>query len=171
MYKLATIAAIMSALNSGAAVQPKLEIDLQPLPPVVLFSEEQHRCLADTMYWEGRNQDLEAMAAIGHVVMNRVKDPEFPNTACAVVHQGTGKIHECQFSYYCDGKSDEPDLDNDAELQAWDMANILAELILIGEHQDNTNGGTFYHATYVDPDWSEKFILVAAYGDHVFYVN
>ena len=54
------------------------------------------------------------------VVLNRVNDDRFPNTICEVVKQGptrkswkdpTVKIpikHRCQFSWFCDGKSDNP---------------------------------------------------------------
>ena len=173
MYKLLIIVGSVAMLSGNATTkQNEFQPDLNQLAPVVLFSEEQHACLAKTIYWEGRNQSIAGMAAIGHVVMNRVASPDFPNTACDVVHQGGAEQrHRCQFSYYCDGKSDQPNLDNALELQAWDWANLIAELILIGEMQDITHGSTFYHATYVEPDWSEKFIQVAAYGDHVFYVN
>ncbi|HBT02398.1 MAG TPA: cell wall hydrolase, partial [Citreicella sp.] len=41
------------------------------------------------------------------VIMNRVDSPRFPSTVCAVVKQGTGRKHACQFSYTCDGQPEQ----------------------------------------------------------------
>ena len=77
-------------------------------------------CLADNIYWEARNQPVKGMWAVALVTDNRVEDPRFPNNHCEVIKQGPtskwwfkkhGKVvpirHRCQFSWYCDGKSDE----------------------------------------------------------------
>jgi spore germination cell wall hydrolase CwlJ-like protein len=77
-------------------------------------------CLAKNMYYEARNQNLAGMLAVTNVVFNRVNDVRFPNSICKVVQQGpTAKSikepdveyplrHKCQFSWYCDGKPDDP---------------------------------------------------------------
>ena len=79
----------------------------------------QAKCLADNMYFEARNQSWRGIVAVGMVTLNRVNDKRFPEILCEVVKQGPiskwwleqkGKIvpirHKCQFSWYCDGKSD-----------------------------------------------------------------
>ena len=75
-------------------------------------------CLADNVYFEARNQGTAGWAAVIAVTLNRVDDNRFPDTVCEVVKQGphrpswkgTGEMipvrHRCQFSWYCDGKSD-----------------------------------------------------------------
>ena len=61
------------------------------------------------------------MLAVASVVLNRVAHPAFPNSVCAVVTQG-GEQPPCQFSWWCDGKSDRP-----TDPQAWSLAKRLAE--------------------------------------------
>ena len=63
-------------------------------------------CLARSIYWEANRKDEAEMEAIANVVMNRIGHKGFPNTICGVVKQG----HEqgaCQFSWWCDGRSDD----------------------------------------------------------------
>ena len=64
-------------------------------------------CLALAMYWEAKAEGAEGMRAVAAVVLNRVAHPEFPRTVCGVVKQG-GERPPCQFSWWCDGKSDQP---------------------------------------------------------------
>ena len=86
-------------------------------------------CLALNVYHEAKNQSFIGQVAVAQVVMNRVKDTRYPNTVCDVVKQGaTYKWkpdfpikNRCQFSWYCDGKSDKP-----KEHQAWRTAMHIA---------------------------------------------
>ena len=75
--------------------------------------DKQRRCLALSMYWEARSEGPEGMRAVGWVVLNRVAAEDFPDTVCGVVHDG-GETPPCQFSWWCDGRSDVP-----RERQAW----------------------------------------------------
>ena len=43
--------------------------------------------LAQVIYHEARGESQEGKIAVGHVVLNRVKDPRFPNTVYKVVYQ------------------------------------------------------------------------------------
>ena len=61
------------------------------------------------------------MRAVASVVLNRVAHPQFPDTVCAVVTQG-GEDPPCQFSWWCDGKSDRP-----TEPHAWRLAQQIAQ--------------------------------------------
>lgn len=138
------------------------------------YDVEQKNCMAEALYWEGRNQLAKGMLAIGSVIMNRVDRNEFPDTVCDVVHQGPrngGKIsrHKCQFSYYCDGESDTPNQDNIIERNAWDQAQKMAIQLLNGDYVDPTNGSTHYHATYVSPAWAKRMVLAGKIDDHLFY--
>ena len=70
-------------------------------------------CLALNIYHEARNQPTAGKLAVAQVTLNRVKHDRFPNTICGVVYQGyylnNNPIkHKCQFSWWCDGKSDKP---------------------------------------------------------------
>jgi spore germination cell wall hydrolase CwlJ-like protein len=78
----------------------------------------------------------------------------------------------CQFSYYCDGKSDIfPVSDNMLEINAAEWATLIAEDLVFGSRPDRTKGSTFYHASYVVPFWSASYELVATIDTHLFYVQ
>ena len=51
------------------------------------WSADEEYCLAEAIYFEGRNQSVTGQEAIGLVVMNRVKEIKFPNTPCKVTRQ------------------------------------------------------------------------------------
>jgi|TARA_B110000908_G_scaffold91523_1_gene108620 spore germination cell wall hydrolase CwlJ-like protein len=128
-------------------------------------------CMALNVYYEARGSSLADQAAVADVVLNRVKDTRYPDTVCDVVKQGlkdaSGNMrrNKCQFSWYCDGKSDNPqDQDRWAEAQmiAW---NIVTD----GKYRGLTEGSTHYHATYVNPRWASSLQLVGRIGAHIFY--
>jgi len=135
-------------------------------------------CLALNIYHEARGSSFVDRAAVTDVVLNRVQDTRYPNSVCSVVKQArmskwhlenTGKRvpvrHKCQFSWYCDGKSDEPQ-DN----ESWQHAKHLAyNMYYYDQYRGITEGATHYHATYVSPNWANHFQLVGRIGDHVFY--
>lgn len=131
----------------------------------------QHWCLAQNIYYESRGSNLADMAAVANVVMNRAKDRRYPDTICGVVQQGKKNAdgsmvrNMCQFSWYCDGKSDWP-----AQGDAWFKAQMLAyQLIEDGNYRGLTEGATHYHATYVNPRWAKDFTLIGRIGEHIFY--
>lgn len=135
-------------------------------------------CLADNVYHEARGQGTAGQIAVIFVTLNRVVDSRYPNSICDVVKQGPHKPswtgsgemipvrHKCQFSWYCDGKSDE--VNNDSVYQ-----NIytLTELIINGTIQsiDITEGATHYHADYVMPSWAKTKTKTIEIEDHIFY--
>jgi len=112
-------------------------------------SQEEVRCLAENIYWEARNQEEEGRIAVAQVTLNRVSDSRFPNTICGVVKQtkyypsGRIDLHSCQFSWYCDGKPDEP---YENEMNAWNESLALATSVLFDRPSDNTKGALWYHS-------------------------
>lgn len=122
-------------------------------------------CLALNVYYEARSEPMDGQYAVAHVVLNRVADDAFPDDACKVVKQGYHKgRHRCQFSWYCDGKSDNP-----KDKMSWIVAQVVAYNTLYGYHKDNTHGATHYHATYVSPYWRKHYDKTVAHGSHIFY--
>jgi len=130
-------------------------------------------CMAFNIYHEANNQSMLGQIAVGQVVMNRVEDSRFPDTVCEVVKQavtykGTNKpvIHKCQFSWYCDGKKDEPNYNS----KSWSKALNYAVIVLGGDITlDVTNGATHYHATYVRPAWAKTKTRTTRIDRHIFY--
>lgn len=141
---------------------------------VNLYTQEeypQHYCLALNIYYEARGSSVADRAGVANVVMNRVNDRRYPATICEVVRQGikdsNGNMvrNKCQFSWYCDGKNDNP-VDNDM----WVESQMLAyQMIEDGKYRGLTEGATHYHATYVSPRWAKELQLVGRIGAHIFY--
>ena len=69
--------------------------------------QDEHHCLALALYWEARGENKRGMIAVGWTILNRTRSSHFPGTPCAVIYQG-GEQRPCQFSWWCDGKSDRP---------------------------------------------------------------
>ena len=130
-------------------------------------------CLALNTYHEAKNQSMIGQVATAQVVMNRVADSRYPNTVCEVVKQGpkykgsdVPVRHKCQFSWFCDGKSDEPKRDS----KEWFKAQEYARIVLSGRIAlDVTEGATHYHATYVKPSWAKTKTRTTRIESHIFY--
>jgi len=120
-------------------------------------------CLATAIYFEGRSEPVDAQLAIAEVVINRMHHPEYPGTICEVVKQDKGpKAHDCQFSFYCDGKSDKP-----REEPAWRLAQEIAAQALSGDVLGHR--ATHYHTKAAKPVWRHDLIQVGVIGEHIFY--
>jgi len=130
-------------------------------------------CMAMAIFFEGRNQDIDGQVAIGKVIMERVESKTYPDTVCEVVKQSNGKLHQCQFSFYCDGLHDDPWLfSGRSDRVAWDRSKILALKILNDETDlEFEISPTHYHTTDVVPYWvdSNKMNMIGQIGDHIFY--
>ena len=141
-------------------------------------AESEEKCLADNVYFEARNQSAKGMIGVALVTRNRVNDSRFPHSYCEVVKQGPTKAswkdinvevpirHRCQFSWYCDGKSDDiPYYDIDV----YQFARTIAFKVYHGDLVDFTEGATHYHANYVNPEWAETKTMTVVVDDHIFY--
>jgi N-acetylmuramoyl-L-alanine amidase len=126
------------------------------------LKEEQH-CLALSIYWEARGEGRRGMVAVGWTVLNRVQSQFFPGTPCAVVHQG-GEQPPCQFSWWCDGRSDRP-----RNLADWSKSLLVASELLLDPPPDPTGGSLFYHSVSIKTPWKQKRVRTARIGAHVFY--
>ena len=122
-------------------------------------------CLALTIYFEARGEPDEGKIAVGHVVMNRASHPLFPRKVCEVVQQGGDKLRfHCQFTWWCDGRSDQP-----TDWRAWEKSKALARPIYWDYSRDPTAGALWYHADYARPQWRSDLSRGAKIGRHVFY--
>ncbi len=147
-------------------------------------------CLALNAYWEARNQSYEGMVAVNQVVMNRVASDQYPNDACEVIFQGPTRAswkdpnkkypvkNRCQFSWYCDGKSDAIMLTDyqgrtiQANMDAWIESIKIARMALEGTLPDLTQGATHYfNPSLANPKWQYAFTQVAIIDNHTFFVH
>jgi spore germination cell wall hydrolase CwlJ-like protein len=120
-------------------------------------------CLSRTIYWEARGEGAAGMEAIANVVMNRLGHEGFPNTICGVVRQG----HEqgaCQFSWWCDGRSDDAE-----EEKSYAISKEITRKALNRQLTDRTGGAMYFHSKTTTANWSVGYIKTLKVGDHVFY--
>ena len=131
------------------------------------MSWESLRCMALNIYHEARGEPLQGKIAVAHVVLNRVAARQWPGQICAVVQQGgERRRYRCQFSWWCDGRSDQP-----RDVAAWRESLLVALLIRRGATDDPTKGALWYHADTVSPYWSKIFLPYKKIGRHIFYVK
>jgi len=135
---------------------------------VAYINEKEYNCLVKNIYFEARNQPIKGKQAIAVVTLERAKHKNYPDTICKVVTEKRGK--RCQFSWLCDGKSDNPVLSSKDELAAWNRAQDVAEDALLGKIDPMIKGATMFHASYVKPNWDySKLKFLGKIGDHLFY--
>ena len=136
----------------------------RPLPPSVHEAKEL-RCLAEAIYFEARGESEEGQVAVGQVVLNRVKNPAYPDTVCEVVYQNRHKRNRCQFSFACDTVPDRV-----SEGAPWARAQRLAKDLVAGtQYLRMVDASTHYHATYVRPRWAGQMSKRGQVGLHIFY--
>ena len=150
-----------------------------------LQKELDAQCLALNMYHEARGQGSAGLLGVSSVVLNRVADKRFPNNICEVIEQGPTREswktrqtpdptdavfypikNRCQFSWYCDGKSDVP-----KDVKTYERLLTIASSIVYNKFDfvDITDGALFYHADYVTPSWAKTKIKTVEIQDHIFY--
>jgi spore germination cell wall hydrolase CwlJ-like protein len=120
-------------------------------------------CLARSIYWEARGEGDAGMEAIANVIMNRTGHEGFPNTICGVVKQGQEQ-GACQFSWWCDGRSDDA-----TEEEPYSHAKEIARKALNRQLKDRTGGALYFHHRKLAPNWSKEYIRTVEVGEHVFY--
>lgn len=125
----------------------------------------EENCLARAVYFEARSESELGQLAVAKVILNRVKDPEYPKSICGVVYQGSGRRNSCQFSFACDGLPDDV-----KSAAAWSNAKRIAQMAISGDAKVAAIGSaTNYHADYVNPAWAKSMRRLIKIGHHVFY--
>jgi len=137
-----------------------------PLPASV-HSPSEIKCLATAIYFEARGESEKGQLAVAQVVLNRVKNPAYPNTICGVVYQNRWIRNGCQFSFACDGTSHRI-----TEPGPWKAAQDLATRVVndqSGTFLADVGTATHYHAVYVRPYWARWMRKTDKIGNHIFY--
>lgn len=135
-----------------------------PLPKSAWSTQEQ-RCLAAGIYFEARGESELGQAAVGQVILNRVRNPTYPDTICGVVYQNEKWRNACQFSFACDGVKDRV-----ASPEHWIAAERIARAVTDGTiFIAEVGSSTHYHATYVRPRWARTMERMKKIGQHIFY--
>ncbi|MDE4297152.1 cell wall hydrolase [Phaeobacter gallaeciensis] len=129
------------------------------------LDHEELICMARNVYHEARGEDRSGQIAVAYLTLNRVESDRYPDTVCGVVTEDRGpKSNDCQFSWWCDGKSDTPN-----DLEAYQNAIRISIEAMTGTVENPVPGATHYYAPKrVTPGWSYKLAEVAVIGDHRF---
>lgn len=126
-------------------------------------------CLAKNIYYESASESFEGKMAVAQVTINRTNSGKYPDTICGVVYQKDkfkGKT-VCQFSWTCN-KITAP-RDN----YLWQESQYVARKALtepIAHVKLSQMKAMFYHASYIDPKWNKKGIVMKI-GNHIFYTR
>jgi len=120
-------------------------------------------CLSRTIYWEAKGGSDADMAGVASVVLNRLGHDGYPDTICAVVKQGVEK-KACQFSWWCDGRSDQVKEDD-----RYAASKEIARKALNKQLTDSTKGAMYFHDRNVKPDWASEYLKTAETGKFLFY--
>ena len=161
----------------------------QIMPAIKVIGLKDEFCLAQNIFFEAGIDTMKGMYAVADVTLNRVENSRYPNSICEVVYQSVmrenwktkqypdlsdeDRIYEpvrnkCQFSWFCDGKTDVVPIDS----ANWKKAKEVAFNILYSNTERGiTEGSTHYHATYVVPNWIEDRGMkrIGRIGLHIFY--
>ena len=163
-------------LGTFLSMTPSASADTVPTHKQFIIDES--FCLAQNVYFEARNQPLAGQMAVISVTVNRMNDKRFPNTICGVVYEGPHRPswkdqtvmipvkNRCQFSWYCDGKSDRVH-----DMETFNRIFELTTGVVDGSYTiaDITEGATHYHADYVEPSWAKTKTKTIEIEDHIFY--
>ena len=186
---LACILYFSTSLNSGStnqiwippAITDKQITIMSPLQMttdgkttvVQMVNSEELECMSKNIYFEAAVEGTAGKLAVAQVTMNRVRSDHYPNTVCKVITQGKHYKNgfpvrdRCQFSWYCDGKHDEPPTRG----SMWKESEEVAKYILTTpDLMDITDGATHYHADYISsPRWAHPQRRTVEIDTHIFY--
>lgn len=168
--KAMVLAAILTIAPATAeAFSADVPEDISLPSEGLAVSRDELICLALNDYFEARGESLRGRVAVAQVVLNRARDDRFPRDICQVIGQNlSAEQHLCQFSWTCDGLSDDP-----TDLDSWRQSLLLAVAVLriTNGIDDPTGGALWYHAEHVQPDWAGRLQQTARIGGHWFYTD
>ena len=138
-----------------------------------LVNSEELKCMSKNIYFEAAMESTAGKLAVAQVTMNRVRSHHYPNTVCKVITQGKHYSSgfpvkdRCQFSWYCDGKLDDPPTTG----SMWRASQEIAKYVLTTpDLKDITDGATHYHADYISsPRWANPRRRTVEIDTHIFY--
>lgn len=134
-----------------------------PSPSRVAYSAQDRELLARLIHSEAGGEPFLGQVAVGAVVLNRVKSPDYPDSISGVIYQSTYNpntgVSYPQFQVVADGRIYESPTATSYE---------AADLALAG--QDPTGGALgFYNPDKTNQWWVASRSVVTRIGNHVFF--
>jgi spore germination cell wall hydrolase CwlJ-like protein len=128
---------------------------------VVNATTQDHKCLAEAIYYESGSEPRAGKIAVGHVIVNRVQSGIYPETICKVIHHVDAK--KCQFGWACRPHKEPTGT-------RWKNSQEIATLILAGETTDLSRGAlSFRHRKYYKQSNKKTVEKTAVIGHHFFW--
>lgn len=179
-------------MDTLLAILASMMLSYAPYNPTdVVITKEEAFCLAENVYHEAKGENLAGKSAVAHVTLNRVAHKKYPNTICGVTKQAKLRtnwrgyevptIGMCQFSWYCDGKSDDiqvvykksyPGKPIGPNTEAWKQSVQVSLLAMYGTTIDPTSGAThYYNHNISQPSWGQVYPVVAVLSNHTFLLR
>lgn len=136
--------------------------------PTVGTIDEELACMALNIYREARGEPFEGKVAVAQVTMNRVKDADFPDTVCGVVHEKNIFMKKvvCQFSWYCTNRNHTRPANSVAYQESYEVAK---KVMLENFELESVKDAMYFHADNISPNWNYQ--QVAKIGSHIFYAE
>jgi spore germination cell wall hydrolase CwlJ-like protein len=121
-------------------------------------------CLTAAIYYEAATETPQGQRAVAQVVINRLRDPNYPKSICGVVFQGSQRKTGCQFSFTCDGSLARP-----PSAPLWQRLRAIAWAAMNGQVEPSVGTATHYHTIWVVPYWQSGLQKLGVVGSHIFY--
>ena len=121
-------------------------------------------CLTAAIYYEAATETPQGQRAVAQVVINRLRDPNYPKSICGVVFQGSQRKTGCQFSFTCDGS-----LARQPSAPLWQRLRAMAWAAMNGQVEPSVGTATHYHTIWVVPYWQSGLQKLGVVGSHIFY--
>ncbi|RJF89749.1 cell wall hydrolase [Oleomonas cavernae] len=149
----------------GIAAPPPVHDPLPPAPQARNVTVTDRDCLIVTLYYEAGGEGAKGLAAVGHVVLNRLDNRPPDTTICDVIYEKgqfgwTRKVPRKSIPGVI------------GTTQRWQNAAVIADAVLSGTIGDPTDGAhSFYSILQYGkrtPKWARKLTRTAQIGNHVF---
>jgi hypothetical protein len=146
----------------------------QKRPPGLIYDEADIDAVTRTMLGEAAGEGADGLAAVAHVLVNRLENGGYGSSLYKVAHAPK------QFSAWNSGALGGNNLVNmSADDPRYQEARAIAEQVLNGQLQDNTGGAVNYFAPAGmtgkkgtrkgAPSWADDMAYTTTIGGHQFY--
>lgn len=119
-------------------------------------ADDEHECLATSVYFESKGQPYKGQLAVAETILNRTKSGRFPSTVCGVVKQ------RGQFGFVRGGRF--PGIKRAAK--QWQEAVAIAQIALKSAFAEVANKALYFNAGRRPSPGLQQ---VARFGAQVFY--
>ena len=127
---------------------------------VVNATTQDHKCLAEAIYYESGSEPRAGKIAVGNVIVNRARSGIYPPTICKVITQIDSK--KCQFGWACH-------VHKEPHGKRWDTSQEIAALVLSGKTTDLSHGALSFHNIKHKLHYKKTVEKTAVIGHHVFW--